>query len=370
MKQTIVTLLIIISSLSIAQEPAKKVLMVVSSYGKDDGQTRPGYEFDELSQAYLVFKANGLMVEIASPKGGDVEADQYNKEKQYNAIFLQDDAAMTALSNTLSTASLRSEDYDALYVVGGKGAMFDLPFDPSLQDIILELYKRDDAILSAVCHGPAAFVNVKDGDRYIVENEKLTSFSNEEESLFGKKWVPEFPFMLETKLKERGAIHEPAPFMLSQVHTSGKFVTGQNPFSTAQSAEAVVEALGLTPIARELYPDEKSIYSIQNLFNGTYSQKEFQKALKANVDEYDVPLIAIYGYYTINDEASDEKELLDGLSLIELTSPYFFNENLQLVAAKTYHKLDQDKKAKEILNELIKKELAVEKAQALLLELN
>lgn len=343
--------------------------MVVSSYGKDAGQTRPGYEFDELTQAYLLFKSNGLMIEIASPKGGEVEADQYNKEKHYNQLFLEDSEAMAALSNTIATADINPDSYDAIYVVGGKGAMFDLPFDPSLQDIILSLYKKDNAVISAVCHGPAAFVNVKDGDKYIIENETLTSFSNEEEALFGKKWVPEFPFMLETKLVERGAEHEPASFMLSQVHTSGKFVTGQNPFSTTGSAEAVVKALGLTPVDRALYPDEKSIYVMKEPLNGTYTQKEFEKELKSKTESFDVPLIAAYGYYTVTGGESDNS-LLSGLKLMELSSPYFFNENLQLAAAKAYHKLDQTKKAKKLLNELVEKELVVEQAQALLAEMD
>ena len=107
------------------------MLMVVSSYGKDEGASRPGYEFDEFSQAYLIFKANGMEVDIASPKGGKVEADQFNTDKEYNKAIMADEAVLKLLDNTLPTAEIVTEKYDAIYIVGGKGAMFDLPFDPS-----------------------------------------------------------------------------------------------------------------------------------------------------------------------------------------------------------------------------------------------
>jgi hypothetical protein len=32
----------------------QKILIVISRYGKDGGKTRPGYEFDKFSQAYLI----------------------------------------------------------------------------------------------------------------------------------------------------------------------------------------------------------------------------------------------------------------------------------------------------------------------------
>ena len=105
----------------------KKVLMVVSSYGKDLGATRPGFEFDEFSQAYQIFKQNGLHIDVSSPKGGKVEADKFNKEKAYNMAALEDQKILEVLENTTATSQVDPTRYDAIYVVGGKGAMFDLP---------------------------------------------------------------------------------------------------------------------------------------------------------------------------------------------------------------------------------------------------
>jgi putative intracellular protease/amidase len=59
--------------------------------------------------------------------------------------------------------------------------MYDLATDTQSQQIIRDLYESGK-IVSAVCHGPAAFVNVKLSDgTYLVANEPVTGFSNAEE---------------------------------------------------------------------------------------------------------------------------------------------------------------------------------------------
>ncbi|MEQ8242694.1 type 1 glutamine amidotransferase domain-containing protein [Fulvivirga sp.] len=369
-KVVLLTLLIIPSLLSAQSKDTKKVLMVVSSYGKDSGQVRPGYEFDELSQAYLVFKNNGLEIDIASPRGGKVEADKFNTDKSYNQTIMEDQSAMALLDNTMTTADVDPLKYDAIYVVGGKGAMFDLPYDPALQDIILNLYQREGTVISSVCHGPASFVNVKDGEKFIVEGVELTAFCNVEEDLFGKKWVKEFPFKLEDRLKSRGAIFSQTDFMLSNVAVSGKFITGQNPFSTTRSAEEVVKALGMKPVARTLYSDEKSIYLIQDILDGKANATWVEEELKNSNETYDIPLMAIYGYYKILAANDNVAELAKGAEIIEATVPYFFNEDLQLMLAKTYVQLDNKERAKELLEDLNSKNLLKEQVAELMKEIS
>lgn len=116
MKRLVMILLLVVPFLMMAQsEPqTKKILMVVSSYGKDEGTSRPGYEFDEFSQAYLIFKSNGLVVDVASPKGGKVEADKFNTEKSYNQQVMEDENVMALLAATKSTSSIDPAVYDAI----------------------------------------------------------------------------------------------------------------------------------------------------------------------------------------------------------------------------------------------------------------
>lgn len=371
MKRLVMILLLIAPFVLLSQssQQAKKILMVVSSYGKDLGESRPGYEFDEFSQAYLIFKNNGLAIDIASPRGGKVEADKFNAEKSYNQQVLEDKSAMALLEQTKPTSAVDPFAYDAIYIVGGKGAMFDLPYDPALQDILLNLYHREGTVISSVCHGPASFVNVKDGDDYIIKDVEITSFCNVEEELFGKKWMPEFPFQLEDKLKARGAIFSQTDFMLSNVAISGKFITGQNPSSTTRSSEAVVKALGIAPVSRTLYQDERSVYLIQEVIDGNKTGAIATRELGKNLEAYDVPLIAAYGYYKIMHAKDDHEGLSTAAKLIEITTPHFFNENLQFVLAKTYITLNNSERAREILNDLISKDLLKEQAETLLKEI-
>lgn len=110
--------------------------------------------------------------------------------------------------------------------------MFDLPFDPALQDFITALYSRNDGVVSAVCYGPAAFAHVKQSDgTYLIAGKAVAGFCNEEEQLFGKRWQAEFPFLLEDKLKQRGGLYERAELMLPHVSVAGRLITGQNPYS-------------------------------------------------------------------------------------------------------------------------------------------
>ena len=84
MKQILPTIAAVFLAMLISLTPASatsevngpiRVLMVISGHGKDGGKAAPGYEFEEFAAAYLVFEANGIDVDVASPNGGKVESD-------------------------------------------------------------------------------------------------------------------------------------------------------------------------------------------------------------------------------------------------------------------------------------------------------
>jgi len=52
-----------------------------------------------------------------------------------------------------------------------------------------------------------------------------------------------------------------------------------------------------------------------------------------------------------------------------LIAPHFFNENLQLLLAKTYIAMDLQAKDKPLLDELVSKNLLKEEAQKLLIKM-
>lgn len=82
-----------------------------------------------------------------------------------------------------------------------------------------------------------------------------------------------------------------------------------------------------------------------------------------------MPLIAVWGYYKIMASKENQAELMKGIEMVELTSPHFFNEDLQMAMADTYKALGQRQKAENILEDLITKDLLKEKAELLLDEL-
>jgi len=356
----LVTSLFFISMPIYADTNTKNILMVVSGNGQ--GEEKPGYEFDEFSKAYAVFAENGITIEIASPLGGKVEADKYDPNKSYNANILSDNAIMAKLNSTLAISTLEAKNYDAVFIVGGKGAMFDLPNDKALQDIIAKIYQQKGTV-AAVCHGPAALVNVKLSDgSYLVANKSINSFTNQEEKLFGKKWINEFDFMLEDKLSERGAKFQSSKIMLSHVAIDGRLITGQNPTSTVGVANALVKSLGLIPVTDELEIEDKTMAVVAKFLAG---DKSALALLNKDSDQYHIPLVGMYGYYYLK-VASTTKDFEHSLALMLVAKETLNNENLDMKIAKTQIKLGQQDKAKATLNQLLSSKPDFKPAQDML----
>lgn len=318
-------------------EANNRVLLVVSGHGLDEGKARPGFEMDELSQAYVVFADNGLQVDIASPSGGAVVADRFNPNKPYNSRFLADPEAAAKLTSTRAIASVGNEKYAAIFIIGGKGAMFDLPVNANLKTMLAETYQAG-GVIGAVCHGPAVFMNVPlKGGASLLEGRSVTGFSNEEEALFGKGWAPSFPVLLESGLRGSGAKFSEAPMMLSHVVTDGRLVTGQNPSSTAAAAEAVIKAMGRPLAPRQPWADERSMALLSQMLGDDNAKA--RASFNADPSQYDVPLIAMWGFFRAQSAGSDRDALTHAVEVMELTSPHFKRPELTTAIAEARGKL-------------------------------
>lgn len=342
---------------------ADRVLVVVSGEGRDQGKTRPGYEFDEFSQAWLIFRDNGLAVDVASPRGGVVEADAYNPADPFNARVLADPAAVRALSSTRATRDLDAGDYAAVYVVGGKGAMFDLPRDTHLQKLIGDVYARG-GVVAAVCHGPAALAEVRlpDGTR-LVAGKAMTGMSNEEEAVFGKKWAAQFPFLLEDAMRGHGARWSEAPLMMPHTVVDGRLVTGQNPYSTPGVAEAIVRAIGRTPVARTPWRDERTMALVQRLLAGEADAARAQ--LASHRADYHTDLIGLLGYYQLK-AATTDAAVRDALAIMQLAAPYMDAPQLKLGLAEAHWRLGDGAKARALATPLLEAGPVMAEARQLL----
>jgi putative intracellular protease/amidase len=344
---------------------ADKVLIVVSSHGTADHQ-QPGYEFDEFSLAYEIFRNNGLDIDVASPTGGAVVADKFDSSKPYNARVLADRQAMAKLAKTLATSKLAAEDYRAVYVVGGKGAMFDLPTDKALKKLIAQIY-QDEGVISAVCHGPAALVDVRLEDgRYLVAGHRVSAFTNEEEKYFSKGVEKKYPFMLEDRLGERGAVFEGALLMLPHLSVSERLITGQNPFSTALVAEAVVQALGKQPLARVHDAEERSMTLLARVAKGELAWAKRELAQRPAA--YQMPLIAAWGNYAAM-AAVQRADIERAAAVMELARPHVPHPQLRLALAKAYVRLGESNRAHALLTQLVKERPDMQEALELLAKL-
>ena len=144
---------------------------------------------------------------------------------------------MKIVKETIKIGNLLNEHFDAVYIAGGHGAMFDLPNNVDVANIIVNTFKKG-GVIGSVCHGPAAFVGVKNNDgSYFVNTKRINSFTNEEEKL--TPHYNDMPFLLESKLIEQGAKFESSGPREPHLAIDSHIVTGQNP----ESIELVVGAI-------------------------------------------------------------------------------------------------------------------------------
>jgi putative intracellular protease/amidase/quinol monooxygenase YgiN len=227
-----------------SEMPSKKVLIAVTSHDRLGHTGRPtGYYLSEVSQPYFALSEQGFSVDFVSPQGGKPPMDpaSLNDADSASARFAATPEAMQRLNASLPSASVQSEAYAAILFAGGHGTMWDFADDAGLSRLAREIYERG-GVVAAVCHGPAALVNLEltDGS-YLVRGKRLAAFTETEERAVKLESV--VPFSLATRLVERGAVHESAAPWQPKVVVDGRLVTGQNPASAAGVGRALAEVL-------------------------------------------------------------------------------------------------------------------------------
>lgn len=208
----------------------KKVLFVLTSHNRkgDTGQAT-GYYLPEAAHPWAVLKKNGITVDFVSPQGGTPPMDGADTSDPVCLQFLQDSEVIQKLAHTLTPDQVSTSAYSAILFVGGHGTMWDFPDNAALSVIAKTIYE-EGGVVSALCHGPAALVNLKlsNGD-YLVNGKQIAAFTDDEERAVKLDHV--VPFMLESTLRQRGARHKHAPNWQANVVVDGRLVTGQNPAS-------------------------------------------------------------------------------------------------------------------------------------------
>jgi putative intracellular protease/amidase len=340
-----------------------RVLLVVSSEGRDGGKRRPGFDVDEFAQAWLVLRDNGITADVASPAGGAVDRGGFNPDDDHIRALLADPEATRRLDATRRTADVAAGEHDAIFVIGGKGAMLDLPRDAALARL-LAAHDQRGGVVAAVCHGPAAFANAIRADGMpLVAGRRITGFTDEEEAVFGKEWVKQFPFLLEEELRRQGARWEEAALMMPKVVVDGRWVTGQNPFATPGVAEAVLRALGREPGPRTIYREEASMDLVERWLAGEHDAVRAE--LANDPARYKTDLIAMLGYYQFG-AATDDSVRRQALSIMELAAPHMPHPRLRLGMARAHAALGAPARARELLEGVLAEDPQQAEARELL----
>lgn len=219
----------------------KNALIVVTSNNKlgNTGQ-KTGWYLSEVSHVYWPLFNAGFNVDFASPLGGEapLELDSLKLDDPENKNF----AEKFQIKKSISTVPMKHVDpkkYNVIYFAGGHGTMWDFPDNTEIEEVTAKIYERG-GIVSAVCHGPSALTSVKlSNGQYLVDGKTINSFTNEEEKEVGKDKI--VPFLLESRLRERGAKFKGANNWEDKVVVSDRLITGQNPQSAFSLGNAIVE---------------------------------------------------------------------------------------------------------------------------------
>jgi putative intracellular protease/amidase len=226
-----------------------KILFIISS-------SDTAFWLSEVTHPYWHLTERGVVVDFASPSGGQVVWDPYSDPYFKNSTepddlvskgFLSNDALRAKLKTTLALKDVDLNGYDAVHVAGGRGATFDLfPNDDVAR--ALEHFWARDKVVGAICHGAIALGNIPDR----VRGRKVTGYTLEGdrdlEHMFGSGFlIPHYP---QAVLEAAGTVYSRVAPNDPYVVIDGKLVTGQNQQSASEYALALLHAItGSSPVA-------------------------------------------------------------------------------------------------------------------------
>lgn len=223
-----------------------KILMVITSHDRlGDTGKKTGFWLEEFVAPYYIFKDAGISVVLASPQGGqpplDPKSDAPDAQTHDTERFRHDLAAQQALANTQRLETIDGSKFDAVFYPGGHGPLWDLAEDKHSIALIENLFANGKPV-ATVCHAPGVLRHVKKPDGTpLVAGKRVTGFTNSEEQAVGLSDI--VPFLVEDELKSQGGLFERTQDWGVWTVTDGHLITGQNPASSAATAEELLKLL-------------------------------------------------------------------------------------------------------------------------------
>jgi putative intracellular protease/amidase len=222
----------------------KQVAIIVSnpSVSKQTGWPI-GFWWSELAHPYWEFAERGYKIDIFSPDGGKLEADNWSDprdESKYSAHdlislgFLSSPEHAKLVENSRPIGQLKIVEYDALLFVGGQAPMYTYYNDERVHSLAAQSYKAGK-VTAVLCHATCILLKAKVNDKLIVDGKTWTGF--------GKRIQP---FWIEDEAKKLPGTN----FIVSgrfKAHAvrDNNLITGQQQYSGGAVAQLVIEALGV-----------------------------------------------------------------------------------------------------------------------------
>ena len=229
-----------------------KLLFISTSQSRFGPQNTPtGMWLEEFASPYFVFMDAGANISLASPKGGSVPLDPKSQSiivsNSTTKRFYKDPIAMKQLSRSFLLEDMNAEEFDAVLLTGGHGAMIDLYNSEPLKKL-LEAFNQSNKPIGAVSQGVAGLLNLQNpGGDQLVSQRNITACSNSEEVSSGQSSL--LPFLIETALTSAGAHYSKGRNFESHVMTDINLVTGQNASSSREVAMRIKALIQEKPIS-------------------------------------------------------------------------------------------------------------------------
>jgi len=244
-------------SIDISNPDKPKRVAIVASNPSTSKQTgwAIGFWWAELTHPYLEFVDHGYQVDVYSPDGGKLEADDWSDPHDDGKLMAGDLISLGFMNSPLHSALIENSkpiggitvnNYDAILFVGGQGPMYTFYENDRVHKLAAEFYEAGK-ITAVLCHGTCLLLKAKANGKPLVSGKTWTGFANSEEKyaddFIGKRMQP---FWIEEEAKKLLDTN----FIVSgrfKAHAvrDGNLITGQQQYSAIAVARLMIEALGV-----------------------------------------------------------------------------------------------------------------------------
>lgn len=254
----------------------KKILMVCTE--QQYMTMENGKKFDtgnhpvEMMVPLLHFKKAGFEMDIFTPTGEAVKVEQWampEDDDDVKQIYAEYESKLNkpkSIADFVKNDMANSDDYAAVFIPGGHGAMLGLPDDKNLGELLRWSYNKDLFTL-VICHGPAALLsaNLDSSDSSNNANEADRDGNAKRDFIFKGYEIVAFPTTMDKQMPKIGYLPGPMPWYFAekledlgvtidnklvsgQTHQDRKLISGDGPLAANEfgkmSAKALLKELG------------------------------------------------------------------------------------------------------------------------------